>query len=155
VATNWNDVVTLEASLGSGWRTYEAGSLADAQSWLYGAAIGYRPTATTQLRASLETQLSPGKGEAGASTNYLAGVEVTHTANSWLELRAAAGMEWLAPKDGAPASRLYTAGAGADLVLGAHTSATLDYEYGLREDPGAAITDRDEHRVSGGISLRY
>ncbi len=155
VATNWNDVVTLEASLGSGWRAYEAGSLADAQSWLYGAAIGYRPTATTQLRASLETQLSPGEREAGASTNYLAGVELTHAANSWLELRAAAGMEWLAPKDGTLASRLYTAGAGADLILGAHTSATLDYEYGLREDPGAASTSRDEHRVSGGISLRY
>lgn len=155
VATNWSDIVTLEASIGSGWRTYDEGAIAEAQSWLYGASIGYRPRETTQLRASLETELTPGEGGAGASTRYLVGIEANHTANSWLGLRASAGMEWLAPEDGTPASRLYTAGAGADLLIGPHTSATLDYEYGLREDPGAAVASRDEHRISGGISLQY
>lgn len=155
IAGNWNDVLVAELSLGSGWRDYDAGRLADAQSWLYGAVLGYRFNPTTQIVASLETELTPGEDGGGASTRYLAGLEASHTANSWLGLRASAGLEWLAPDDETAASRLYSAGIGADVLIGPHTSATLDYEYGLREDPGAADARRDEHRVSGGISLQY
>lgn len=155
IAGTWNDVVTAEISVGSGWQDYDASELADAQSWLYGAALGYRFSATTQAVASLETELTPGEDGGGASTRYLAELEATHLANSWLGLRARAGLEWLAPQDGTPASRLYSAGIGADFAIGPHTSATLDYDYGVREDPGASDTRRDEHRVSGGISLQY
>ena len=155
VAANWTDTVTLEASLGSGWREYDAGALAGAQTWLYGASLGWRPTATTQLTASLDTELTPGADGAGASTRYRAGLGVDHIANSWLGLRASAALEWIAPEDGSPASRIWSAGAGADILIGPHTSATLDYEYGLRENPGAAAPSRDEHRVSGGLSLQY
>lgn len=155
VAANWTDTVTLEASIGSGWRTYDAAALTGAQTWLYGASLGWHPTATTQLTANLDTELTPGADGAGASTRYRAGLAITHAANSWLGLRASAGLDWIAPEDGTPASRVWSAGAGADFLIGPHTSATFDYEYGLREDPGATDPSRDEHRVSGGLSLRY
>src|SRR5690606_9461587 len=94
IAANWQDRITLEASVGRGWRTYDAGGLSDAQSWLYGGSIGWRPTTTTQLTASLDTELTPGANGSGASTTYRAGFEASHTANSWLGLRVSAGLEW-------------------------------------------------------------
>lgn len=155
IAGNWQEVLTLEASLGSGWRRYDEAAISDAQTWLYGAALGYRLSDTTQLTAALETELSPGEGSSGASTDYRLRLGANHIANSWLGLRARAGLDWRAPEDGAPATRFYTAGVGADFTVGPHTTATLDYDYGLREDPGADEPRRDEHRLSGGISLRY
>ncbi|HCO54838.1 MAG TPA: hypothetical protein DIT93_07460, partial [Pelagibacterium sp.] len=62
---------------------------------------------------------------------------------------------WAVPEDGSATSRSYSAGLGADFTVSQHTSATLDYDYGLREDPAAAIASRDEHRISGGVSLQY
>ena len=155
IAASWTDTVTLEASIGSGWRSYDAAGLAGARSWLYGASLGWRPNGTTQLTASLDTELTPGADGTGASTLYRAGLEASHIANSWLGLRASAGLDWIAPEEGSAASRVWSAGVGADIAIGPHTSATLDYAYGLREDPDAADPRRDEHRVSGGISLQY
>ncbi|WP_421950011.1 outer membrane beta-barrel protein [Pelagibacterium sp.] len=155
VTTNWRDVVTLEASVGSGWRLFDDSTIARAQSWLYGVSLGYRPTTTTEFTASFDTELTPGQGGSGASATYEVDFEARHRANSWLALRASAGARWAVPEDGSATSRTYRAGLGADFTLGQHTSASLDYDYGLAEDPAAAIASRDEHRISGGISLQY
>lgn len=155
IAANWSDVVTLEASIGSGWRMFDDSAIAEAQTWLYGAALGYRPTTTTEFTASFDTALTPGTGISGASASYGLGLEARHRANSWLALRASAGAQWAVPEDGSSISRSYSAGLGADFTLSQHTIATLEYDYGLREDPAAAIASRDEHRISGGVSLQY
>ncbi len=155
LTANWQDVVTLEASIGSGWRSFDSGAVPEAQSWLYGVSVGYRPTTTTELTASFDTELTPGEGSSGASATYGLGLDARHRANSWLALRASTGAQWMVPEDGTAESRSYSAGLGADLTLGQHTTATLDYEYGLREDPAAAVVSRDEHRISGGLSLQY
>jgi len=155
ITTNWSDVVTLEASIGSGWRMFDADAIPEAQTWLYGVSVGYRPTTTTEFMASLDTELAPGQGDSGASATYGVTLEARHRANSWLALRASAGTQWAVPEDGSATSRSYSAGLGADFTVSQHTSATLDYDYGLREDPAAAIASRDEHRISGGVSLQY
>lgn len=156
IAANWQDVLTLEASVGSGWRQYDAAGLADAQSWLYAASLGYQATATTRFTTSFETDLTPGHGAyGGAITRYGLDLGVRHIANSWLTLRGNAGAAWLVREDGSEDGRRYNAGLGAELVLGPHSTATLDYDYAVREDYGATPTERDEHRISAGVSLRY
>ncbi len=155
IAANWQDVVTLEASLGSGWRQFDDAAISEAQSWLYGLSLGYRPTTTTELIASFDTELTAGEGSSGAGALYGLELEARHRANSWLALRAAVGAQWDVPDDNSPTTRTYSAGLGADVTVGQRTTATLDYEYGLREDPAAANVSRDEHRISGGISLQY
>tara|TARA_R100000365_G_scaffold1841_1_gene6094 strand:- start:327 stop:1736 length:1410 start_codon:yes stop_codon:yes gene_type:complete len=155
ISANWSDVLILEASVGSGWRTFDTDAVPQAQTWVYGASIGYRPTTTTEFTASFDTELTPGQGGSGASATYEVGLDARHRANSWLALRASAGAQWVVPEDGSATSRSYSAGLGADFTLGQHTTATLDYDYGLREDPAAAVASRDEHRISGGVSLQY
>ncbi|QJR17573.1 outer membrane beta-barrel protein [Pelagibacterium halotolerans] len=155
ITANWSDVVTLEASVGSGWRMFDAAAIPEAQTWLYGVSLDYSPTTATAFTARLETELTPGSGGSGASATYDIGLEARHRANSWLGLRASVGAQWEVPEDGSATSRSYSAGLGADVALGQHTTATLDYDYGLREDPAAAVASRDEHRISGGVSLQY
>lgn len=155
ITGNWSDVVTLEASVGSGWRDFDNSALEDAQSWLYGAAIGFAPNSTTQLVASLDTRLSGGSGTSGASTSYDAALEATHRINPWLALRANVSAGWDVPVDGSATTRTSGLGTGADIAIGPHTSATLDYGYGWREDPNAVDPSREEHRISGGITLGY
>lgn len=155
VTTNWSDVVTLEASVGSGWRDYEDEGVAEAQSVLYGAALGYAPNATTQLRAGFDTILVAGRGAAGASTSHALTASASHRANSWLALRASASAQWDVPLDGGETIERYGGAVGADIVLGPNTTASIDYSYGWRNDPTALVAQREDHRVSGGISLRY
>ena len=154
VTANWSDVVTAEASVGSGWRDFDSSAFDDARTWLYGVALGYGPNPTTQLRLALDTTLDAGSGAEGADTVYALSAQGSYRVNSWVALRADASAQWDVPVDGGATTRRYGAGVGADWTVGPHATASLDYDYGWREDPDAAESTRDEHRVSGGVTLR-
>ncbi len=155
LSAQWGNGLSAEVSAGSGWRDYDADSVADAQTWLYGAALAYAPNSTTQLRAAFDTALAAGSGSSGASTAYTLSLGIDHTVNPWLVLRANASAGWDVPADGSAVSRSYDAGVGADIVINPNASSVLDYSYGLREDPDADLSVRDEHRISAGLTLQY
>lgn len=151
---NWQERATLEASIGTGWRTYDA-SLPDTRSLLYGLALGYNPDPTLRLRAALDTEIAPGTGSGAASTDYTLSLEAAYKVNQWLGLRGTASGSWSEAQGTGALTRRYTAGLGADLVLGPHSDFALDYRYGWRNDPAATPREADEHRVSAGVSLQY
>lgn len=153
-SANWQERATLEASIGTGWRTYDA-SLPDTRSLLYGLALGYNPDPTLRLRAALDTEIAPGTGSSAASTDYTLSLEAAYKVNQWLGLRGTASGSWSEAQGTGEVTRRYTAGLGADLVLGPHSDFALDYRYGWRNDPSATPREADEHRVSAGVSLQY
>ncbi|WP_404402263.1 outer membrane beta-barrel protein [Pelagibacterium halotolerans] len=152
---NWSDVVTLEASIGAGRRTFDDAALSTVDTVLYGAALGFNPDATTQLRLSFDTRIAPGTDGASATVNYALALEGDYTVNSWLGLRGSASALWQEAADSDAVIRTYQAGIGADVALGANTTLALDYGYGLKEDSEADPQISDEHRVSAGVTLRY
>ncbi|RDE08397.1 outer membrane beta-barrel protein [Pelagibacterium lacus] len=155
VTGNWSDVITAEASIGTSWRDYDSPLVRDAQAWLYGVSLGFAPTSTTQFTAGFETELAAGSGASGADAVYLASLAAHHRINPWLALRASASAQWDVPVDGSATARTYGAGLGTELAIGPHASAEFDYGYGWRDDGDPAAPPRDEHRISGGVTLRY
>lgn len=152
ITANWQDVTTLEASIGSGWRTYDDAGLTGTRSVLYGFALGFNPSESLRLRASFDTALAAGSGATVGGADYTLALEAAYRVNEWLGLRATASAGWL---DVAQPTWRYGAGLGADITVGQRTGLTFDYAYGWREDPAAAVPVRDEHRVSAGVTLRY
>nr|WP_255714235.1 outer membrane beta-barrel protein [Pelagibacterium xiamenense] len=152
---NWSDVVTAEASVGVGRRTFDDAALAAVERVLYGAAVGFNPDPTTQLRLSFDTGIAPGTGSVAATVDYTLALEADYRVNSWLGLRGSASALWQENADSDGVVRTYGAGVGADIALGAHTALVLDYDYGLQEDSAADPQTSHVHRVSAGVTLRY
>lgn len=155
INANWHDLTTVEASIGSGWRVYDSAALPEAQSLLYGFAIGYSPDPTLRLRATLDSAIEPGTNGAISTVDHSLSLEVAYRVNQWLGLRAT-GSGSLSESQGTGAlTRRYGAGLGADIAIGTHTDMTLDYGYAWRENPATAPQVLTEHRVSAGITLQY
>jgi hypothetical protein len=155
ITANWHDTTTFEASIGSGWRTYDAAALAESQSQLYAVAFGYSPDPSLRLRAAFDTAIEPGTGGVVASVDHTLSLEVAYKINQWLGLRGTASGSWSEAQGTGALTRRYAAGVGADLALGPHSDFTIDYGYGWRGDPVAVPEVATEHRVSAGVSLQY
>jgi len=155
ISGNWNDVVTTEASLGYGWRVFDVDTLETAHSILYGAALGWRPNGTTQLRLAFDSAIGAGGGGNAARLDYDLTLEGSYTVNSWLALRASTAAGWQYDMDGNWGETRLTAGIGSDIMLGRHSSLNFDYAYGVRERANADPATREEHRISGGVTLQY
>lgn len=154
-SANWQDVTGLDVSVGRAWRRFDDPAISEAEAMVYGAALTFDPNRTTALRASFDTALTPGSNAPAASIDYTLALEARYKINTLVTLRGSASASWTDPADGSPSERRYSAGAGADLVLGKRSAMTLDYDYGWRDDPSATTPERSEHRVSAGVTLQY
>lgn len=155
VTGNWSDLVTLEASIGAGRRTFDDVRLAAVDAILYGAALGFNPDPATQLRLSFDTAIAPGTGARAATLDHTLALAAAYKVNSWLGLRASARALWQEATGSNAIIRRYGAGVGADVALGANSSLALDYAYDLREDASADPQTAEAHRISAGLTLRY
>lgn len=152
VLANWQDVAQFEASIGSGWRRFDAAGLGESQALLYGLMASFNPNDALRLRASFDTSVAAGTGNTVGGTDYTLALEAAYRVNEWLGLRATGSAGWL---EASQPIRRYSAGMGADVTVGQRTGLSLDYTYGWREDQTATVPVRDEHRLSAGVTLRY
>jgi len=155
VTANWHDATTLEASIGYGWRRFDAPALPESRSLLYALALGYSPDPALRLRAALDTAIAPGTGSNAGSIDHTLSLEAAYRVSQWLGLRGTASGSWSEAQGTGDLTRRYGAGVGADIALGPHSDFSVDYNYGWRSDPAATPPEADEHRVSAGVSLQY
>nr|WP_246473120.1 outer membrane beta-barrel protein [Pelagibacterium limicola] len=155
VTANWHDMTSFEASVGYGWRTFDAAVLPGTEALLYGVALGFSPDPTLRLRLAFDTAIEPGRNGVVASLDHTLAFEAAYKVNQWLSLRGSASGSWAEAQGTGTLVRRYGAGVGADVILGPHSVFALDYGYGWRSDPGATPQDASEHRMSAGVTLQY
>lgn len=152
LSADWNKVLTASASVGVGQRVFDATHLGEITAQLYAAEITYRPDATIQLTAGLETALTPpGADSVGtARIQHTAFANAQYTVNSWLRLRASADWSNAELVGTGTTEKRFGLGAGADYALSANTSLNADYGYGNAD---TASGNTQSHLVSLGITL--
>jgi len=153
LAANWRDVITTEASVGYGMRTFDAGSIADVHSALYALNLTYTPNGALAVGAGLSSTIEAGDPDAGdgTATVYEANVDASYGVNSLLTLRGALSGSVTRPRGDGLNSYGYTAGAGANLAINKRTDLTLDYTYEFSHDP----PDPDEHAHGVTLGLTF
>lgn len=143
-----------EASVGAGWRDYDAAARADEASLYFAASIAYAPISGLTLEAGLESRLLPGEQtESGQSAQQSAvTLGAAYRASSWLGLTADASYLWELDQSGDFAFARYGAGLGAEITW--IPNATIMAGYGFTLSERAGEDARDDHRFTLGVTVQ-
>lgn len=152
VAGQWNDVLSVEGSVGVSLRRFADPGLSDVTATLYDASVTFRPDPTLTLTGAFSTTIdAPGSGGGSARIGYEATGEFAYEVNRWLSLRGSVGWN-RATFSGSPVTETgYNFGVGADYRVNAHTALTADYTFSHSEttpDPA-----EDTHVIALGLRL--
>lgn len=153
VEARWNSIWSANASIGVGQRVFDAESLGEITAQLYSANLTYSPNATLRLNLGLDSTLAPpGADNPGsARIEHALLADAQYIANSWLRLRASAGVSTSELVGAATTENRTSLGAGADYLFNSHASLNADYGFTKRDNSASGQTDT--HQVSVGITI--
>lgn len=153
ISGSWSNILTASVSAGVGQRVFDAESLGEVTTQLYGASVSFTPDPTWRMTGSLETTMDPPGPDASgtARIQHRALANIDYTVNSWLRLRATADWSHSQLIGSAETEKRFGLGAGADYTVNAHTALTADYGFGRRDN--STTGQSDSHQVSLGITL--
>ena len=131
VSVNWRDVLAAEASVGYSLRRFDADSIPNMASTVFGLKLTYMPNTAFSANGQFTTTLTPQDPSAGqaASVDYGALLNVGYRMAPWVGLRASASAGWVVPVTGTALRTTYAVGAGADFAVNRHVAINLDYLY--------------------------
>lgn len=153
VTGQWDDVLTLEGSVGVALRRFDDASIAQVTATLYDAKVVFRPDPTLTLTGSLSSSIdAPGSTSGGsAKVDYAALGEVAYQVNRWLSLRGSAGWRTTTYAGTTTTETGSSFGLGASYQVNAHTSLTADYNFARNET--APNPAEDSHVIALGLRL--
>lgn len=153
VTGQWDNVLTLEGSVGVALKRFDAASLSNVQATLFDGRIVFRPDPTWTLTGTVSSSIdAPGSSSPGsARINYAAIGEVAYQVNRWLSLRGSVGWRQATTVGTTTVETGTDLTLGADYRLNAHTALTADYTFSRNQaTPNPA---EDSHVIGLGIRL--
>lgn len=153
VAVTRGETLSASVSAGVGLARFDDPTLSEVRATLYDASLTYKPTEALSLTGAFTTAIgAPGPNGSGtARLAYEADAGATYLVNDWLDWRVAAGWHRTEYAGSDVLDTGYSAGLGADYVVGPHVKLSADYSFERGQITPNPVSDT--HTVSIGVTV--